>query len=265
VNQTSICDVRISRWFTHLVPVRHAGARRAKIDCVTSSPNPGMQCLMPKAVFEQWRTAWGDENAVEFTWLLPPRCIAGRWGSVVQAEEIIANALANDKLLTVLKRVFDKKRKGDDDADHVHDGDDGVDEIRVEAMRSYSGRMGRWRRETLATASDALFRPLVLAMLVPHRILHHILCFLQKSFDEDTVNKIGGHVGQLVVFKAAEFSKEFSSKLEDCSWLEDVVRSVDDFAYKNTITRVGLLMVLHHAAAYDRRVRQVFDRLACSV
>ena len=212
-----------------------------------------------KAIFQQWCTSWGDLNALDFAWRLPPRCIAGRWGSVVEVEKRVAPALNDSRLLVVLRDVFSKRKsRGDEDEDNKDDA--GIDELRVEAIRSYSCRMSRWRRETVSTIEDSIFGLLVAIMLESHLILHRILCFLQKTFDDDTVDKIGGHVAQLVTGKAAAHSQQFSEKVEDCSWLAAIIVSVDDPADQSNLTRIGLSTMLHHAAAYDRRVRQVFER-----
>lgn len=59
-----------------------------------------------KAIFSQWGKNWGDESSLEFAWRLPPRCLAGRWGSVVVAEEFIAKCIGGGKLLQVLFPLF---------------------------------------------------------------------------------------------------------------------------------------------------------------
>ena len=164
--------------------------------------------------------------------------------------------MVDKRLFVVLSGVFTKKGEraaiaGLEDA--------GIDELGVDAMQTYSKRMGRWRRETLSTLDDPLFQPLVRIMRVPHQILHHVLCFLQHRFDDETIGKFGSHVPQIVIFKAAEFANEFSSKVEDCTWIQATIRDINE-EHQRGFVRIALLMVLHHAAAYDRRIHKVYTR-----
>ena len=128
-------------------------------------------------------------------------------------------------------------------------------------MRSYSAKIGRWRRETLATLKDRAFATLVSLMVVPHRIVHHVLLFLEKKFDEGTIATRGNHLAQLTVGKSTKFAAEFSDRAADCTWIEHAILPlVDDAAQHSTLLQLGLLFLLHHATGFDRRIGQVCAR-----
>ena len=88
--------------------------------------------------------------------------------------------------------------------------------------------------------------------------MYHVLCFFQQG--QGVSNHIESHACQhlprLAIFKAAEFAKEFNKLLEDCQWIETTTVS-SDAATKDFITRFALLMVLHHAASFHRRILRV--------
>ena len=165
-------------------------------------------------------------------------------------------------MLQVLREVYTSKgsktRPAVADDDGANDGDGGIDEIRLEAMASYSARMGRWRREVLEVLQDKTFIALVQIMLAPHRIMNHMLCFLQKVFTSDVDMHLGQHVAQLTVFKAAEFAREFSQLIQNCDWILDIADLAEvEGETKDMLVQTGILMVLHHAASYDRRVKRI--------
>jgi len=85
-----------------------------------------------------------------------------------------------------------------------------------------------------------------------HDTLTHLLFWIQKRFDEDTLRSHGGHLPQLARGKAESFVLEYSALLQNLSWLhatvgmdpdnvEAVFEGADDFELQDVVQASSFL------------------------
>jgi len=181
------------------------------------------------AVFLAFAALFGALCAVELARKVPPRCIAGRWGSIEGAEKLVSK-IGSERLNNVYKKVLGKrsarkennkkskkkqkqsnatqepeqdeaeetdKRKNaaDPEDDEAAGAADGVDEVRIEEMKAFQQRMGRWSREVLSSIADPMFWLVLDIVRIARSPLHHALCFLQHHIGYSlwfTLSSVGG-------------------------------------------------------------------------
>ena len=86
-----------------------------------------------------------------------------------------------------------------------------------------------------------------------HELVHGHLHWIQSELSSEDLLRHGGHVAQLATGKATDVAAICSSALSDARWLLEAVRGAkpDD---QSDLYELGLLLILHAAGGYDRRI-----------
>ena len=185
----------------------------------------------------------------------PPRCIAGRWLSVSAYEANILSAGADAATCCevwtailgegLLRKMTTKKAaKAASAAAATTSVVEVADEPRVEDMKEYSAKMGRWSGEVTAAVADHDLWVLVDALHDARRPLDHLMRFLDTAGDKTVV---GGHIYRLAVGDGYRIYAEFNDALAG-ELAKPVAASEGNFA------RFKTFAILFHAASFYRRI-----------
>jgi hypothetical protein len=114
---------------------------------------------------------------------LPPRCISGRWLSVSIYERNVLQAGHSpaEQCATwtnILSRALPRKQGRKPTAPSELQL---VDEPRIEEMKAFSDKMGRWAKEVMVGVSDLFFWHVVNCMHESRAPLDHLVRFLDKD------------------------------------------------------------------------------------
>ena len=138
-----------------------------------------MHCWRERAkdICKAWRAEFGPV-AAEVSTRVPPKCLAGRWGSVSRCEQHVLSRPPHElqKIwpLVFAKQAGKKKRKAGT-----------LDPIQAEEQESYGERMGRWSREAMTGIVDKTFWRLMFLMSRARRPLDHFANFIMKKREPD--------------------------------------------------------------------------------
>jgi hypothetical protein len=121
---------------------------------------------------------------------------------------------------------------------------------RLEEIKAYKKRLGRWTREVLAVVKDILFWTVLALMDVCNTPYKHLMAFLQTSLSDDTLNARGGHLQQMACGKAEQICSEFDSAILGSDW-QKLINDNPDSAY---LPGLCLGTLLCHAAGFFRRI-----------
>ena len=133
---------------------------------------------------------------------LPSKCIAGRWGSVQNAEQRLL-AFGRD----LLHAAFMSLRTRREEHKRRDNGRPNMDEESVDEMAQFSAKIGRWARETTTAFVDPLWWPVLQTMNLVHQPVTHHLNFLESMADM-------GSIAALVDGKAETLLNEWEALLD---------------------------------------------------
>ena len=119
--------------------------------------------------------------------------------------------------------------------------------------------MGKWRTDVDFLWHCPLFRCVVKVARYAREGLQHHLLFMQKKISDDELFKSGGHYCQLICGKADEIFSSFSTQLVNYQWFDELL-DVTPVAMLSEVVLLTVELVVHHACAYNRRVRQPVGR-----
>ena len=91
---------------------------------------------------------------------------------------------------------------------------DGVNGLSLQESKSYSRKVGKYRRSALTCCGDNLWWRLIQVMNCVKQPTVHLSSFLKKSFDKRTVTLCGNALTQLVHYKAQDFMTECEALIE---------------------------------------------------
>ena len=213
-----------------------------------------------QAVFNEFLRRWGPQAAMEKAFALPPRCISGRWGSVSACQAWLSNAGGNE-LTRVLEPLLASPARENQpevaplqDAEAEADLSVELDAERVEAQAAYRHKMNRWHKETLQSITDPLFWLITTISSKARQPLDHAFHFLEKKLQVEEVNRIGNHVAQLTICKAAQIASEFELMVMDDEMWNTICQGAPE-VLRLELNCFIMAQILHHATAWDRRVR----------
>eukprot|EP00439_Symbiodinium_sp_Y106_P065267 s4518_g10.t1 len=117
------------------------------------------------------------------------------------------------------RRVGAAASKTNQDAQPVADNPeaeavDAVNGLSLQESKSYSRKVGKYRRSSLTCCGDPLWWRLIQVMNCVKQPTVHLSSFLKKSFDKQTVTSCGNALTQLVHYKAQELMTECESVIE---------------------------------------------------
>ena len=94
------------------------------------------------------------------------------------------------------------------------DAVDAVNGLSLQESKSYSRKVGKYRRSSLTCCADNLWWSLIRVMNCVKQPTVHLSSFLKTSFDKQTMTSCGNALTQLVHFKAQELLRECESLIE---------------------------------------------------
>ena len=205
---------------------------------------------------------------MEVAYTIPPRTIAGRWGSVFGSECRVDDA-ARD-LPQVMTAVLRPKAEAAE-ADEHHDVADYGDDIRADAQAEYRRRIGRWAREVLhmianpANQSNQVFFAVVKVARQLHVVMHDAmeLCnklnvHRQKRKAQAEIEKHGGLTFRLATGEADKIAANFDALFDESkNWADLGGWSLTD-QQRERVNGLIVLCNLTHASSFNRRVRRIF-------
>ena len=236
------------------------------------------------------RAAWQEQYGplAAFTHAKPhvPRVLSGRWGYVEQGEKFLLDKPV-PQLRTVAEAVLRPKCKNDAKANSsaassskalpdanaddalaiVEMAMDGCTELSLEASKSYTDKMGRWNRASLAAIHCPTFLELILAVCHRSRApLTEYFCWLEKSVSERSIDgeqRMVGKVADLVWHKSAYFLEKFEGLTTGPPWTDLLSKTPDEDA-KRILWQCIRRMTIQHHADFSRRVGEPMTRLQCT-
>lgn len=131
------------------------------------------------------------------------------------------------------------------------------DAIRIDEMAAHRRKLGQWRKKVLDHIGDPLFWAVVRVVRWVHEPTDHFNAFLTKVMPADVLVAKGNHVSQIVNGYADGIAKEYEDLLRGT--LPELADTLP-LAIKDKVCHLFLLLLLHHAAAFDRRVVRHFSR-----
>lgn len=204
-----------------------------------------------KAIFQAWANSYGKPSAMNAAVHIPGRCLAGRWGSVSDAEVFLQRANVS-MAQVVLRQVLVKRKGGKTGGEHAD-----IDEVSLEEQAAYSDRISRWAREVMQALSDKLFEAAVAIAHMSRSPLDHLFSALKgkgKAQQSRTFTKF-------VQSTCRDIFDEFNDiLLDDVEWSRIAAISQGSIPLEN-ICLLGASQVLHHAAFYHHRVVEPLTRL----
>ena len=106
-----------------------------------------------------------------------------------------------------------------------------------------------------------MFLKVLKAVHRSHGPLEHHMNFQTKLLTADDLHAKGSHLCQFVCGKAKQISAEFEGALlADLEWTDDLL--IYDDKLKSDYLALAVLLNLHHAAAYERRVIMPLNKLS---
>eukprot|EP00974_Lingulodinium_polyedra_P008403 800508-Lingulodinium_polyedra.AAC.1 len=191
----------------------------------------------------------GAEWAMQHVRRIPPKCIGGRWGSCSSVEARLVQTKP-EELVPVLMDALSQKTEQAASFPAIA-AIAVVDECRLEEEKAYKDKMGRWRKDTLATLADRTFFSVVAISHACHGVLDHLLAFLQQKLVD--VDRNGSHLARLVCGKADALFAEF----DKCLWQEPWGSHIEDVPIASVphMYSLALELLLFQAAGFHRRVR----------
>jgi len=212
-----------------------------------------------KPYYLRWQ-ALDIAHANKFGRRLPPKCNAGRWGSISYCEERVLSGLPHLRVVVsdvLRKRNWDvEEPKPLDDADPTAAAPSKIHDPREDDMQAHVHKMGIWRRDTVEVAESDLWWKVVEIVERSHRPLQHCLHFIQKAVPEHELEK-GSRLAHLVCGGARRIFHSFGDLLEDRGWFRGLAECAGTLgATRSQILELTVLMILHYAAGHHRRVVQ---------
>ena len=191
-----------------------------------------------RGVFLAWVRIHGPILALKHGKAAMCKCIAGRWGSVYSVQQRFLDA-GQAQIVPVLAEALKSRTmfpelaiadadKGQEaivmDGVKVCDGrgpgelvGDGAD-TKIDQLKVYSAKMGRWSREALGGARSCLFWILLEIMHISQGPLQQLLAFIQKPIPSRNIPSQGNHLAQLVCGKGEEMWHEYNKLLLETQW-----------------------------------------------
>ena len=133
----------------------------------------------------------------------------------VSASETYILQFNHDDFLHILADAFGSIDAAPEAAPTSSDA--GRDELKLDAIKAYTEKMGKYRRDVRTATSNSLFFHALKISHAAKAPFDHMLCFLQSRLKEPATTS---HLSLLVGGKASELAKEFEDGLSDLKWAD---------------------------------------------
>ena len=127
-----------------------------------------------------------------------------------------------------------------------------LNEIAADEFKTYTERLGRWRRDVVNVLADPLYEKVLLVNHLTRGPLMHLSFFLKQRRSERMLDQDGSHLAALVCGKANQIGNEFVRDLCGIDWLK-VFSGVDSSSASWLMTLAASLF-FHNCCSYYRRV-----------
>ena len=198
---------------------------------------------------------WGQEESDKVLRRLPPRPLRGRWGSLTGAEAALLKC-GQKRLAPAFSKAFIKALSASRKSESAQS-----DIVLIEDdLESFSERMGRWTRETLADVHDAGFWVDMVISITSRGPIAHMQNWLQDK-------RMEGKMFELVWTKGTEIASEFD-RLLDANALHTVwMPQLDDLLcdedqVTDFVTR-AVTQTLEMCVDYQRRILSKLRQFPC--
>jgi hypothetical protein len=238
---------------------------------------------LSRNIFCEAQRRHGDEVAIASFRRLLPKCIAGRWGSVMNVQDEIIRRGLPEMLPSILKDILENviahdgfrdepapvplpappapRRAGAGAAAAAADAAPAaavgivatIDEIRVEETAQHKLKLGRWRRLVLAAIQDRVFWTMVPLMQRAMQPLQHHMAFVQqRAADDLAFFENGSPLSRLITGKGLEIVREVDQSFTDIGWLQELAESAP-MGKVDGLIATAVELLLHTGACYHRR------------
>lgn len=208
-----------------------------------------------QSIFSTWVDVHGQADALTFARHLPPRCIAGRWGSGSCTEAWLEN-LGKDKLVAVAEKCWVPKLAVATSSARPAPAlpiADQVDEMNLEEQQHYRETVSRWKRDVLSAIRDSSFWVVLSAANRVRKPLDHLRNFLNQSFSSCELDLAGGALARLVTGRADMIMDEFSTMLSNNNHWQGLLVFAPEADWQ-WLWELMLSTLLHNAAEFHRRI-----------
>lgn len=161
-------------------------------------------------ILKAWVRQHGHQSAVKHALRVPPRCLAGRWGSISATENRILDAGGATTIVPVFEEVlFTGKRP-----ERLHHPGQEIDDPRVDQIEHFRAIRSRWVRESKEAMDDWLLWSMIEIGNRARQILIHLLLLLQRPRSDGPTILV-----DLALGKSDKLMKEAEDGLDDAAWL----------------------------------------------
>lgn len=201
-------------------------------------------------IYTVWKDMFGPTDAEKFASKVPPRAIAGRWGSIRDVERWLLRCNWT-QLETVLSIIYDPRSL----ADAKEQETTGINEISQESKAEYIAKLSKWAKDVMSFIKDPIFRMAIQISTYLREPLDKFYHKIQKAwrYHEEPTN-----LARLVWGGAKEISDEIASRLDSRSWtfILDEAPLIVKQAKLAELVMKGSMRV---AAGFHRRVTTVLS------
>ena len=133
-----------------------------------------------------------------------------------------------------------------------------MSEFTLAETRAYSLKLGRWRRETLATARDVVFWACVNIDRWAREPWEHYFWFSRKRYSGSQLKEGGSLYCRLVNGKASQIAKEFEAQFDDREMMAFLASLPEQI--RAIMTRVAISLNMRCGSAYRKRILEPCQR-----
>ena len=165
----------------------------------------------------------GVEAAVQYGMRLPPRCLAGRWGSIWETVVFLhaegqGRHIFSRSFISMIKPGLNQEKERRKDAG-------GMDKLTLEELQSYRERLGRWKGDAMeVVACDVLWSILAVNDKVSVSLTHYLHMASTSERDNDVLQTDGSLLSRLNGGEACKLIDQCADRLRTSdAWLPQVL------------------------------------------
>ena len=130
-----------------------------------------------------------------------------------------------------------------------------IDDPRSDEIKEHSACMGRWKRDTVETVQDTSWWTVIEIVDRSQEPLFHHMCGMEQSGQITQESALC----KLICERGHRIFEEFENPFVVEDWCRHIVASPTLSRFADHLIELQVLLSLHHAAGYYRRVIQNID------
>ena len=209
------------------------------------------------AIYEMW-ARMSVQGANKFAMRQPPRCLAGRWGSIFATEELLVQV--QKYIQQIFPDVLAKRARDAPQPGVAADAD-----LRTEAQVEYRARYGRWSKETIETIADNFFWLMLRRSHRHHTIPNDLMQYAHKHNLTKVATRKGkvqfGLVYHLATGLAETYHGKFDELLQKHEAWRPLLADVPG-EYAGPFVELIVLLGLQQASYFRRQIYMPATRLS---